>query len=59
MTKFWIQKAVGGNKGGLHRSLGVPEGKKIPASKLAAKPSDSPKVAKEKALAKTLSKMHK
>jgi hypothetical protein len=24
------------NKGGLHRALGVPEGEKIPASKLAA-----------------------
>lgn len=31
----WIQKAVPPeNKGKLHRRLGVPEGKKIPAGKL-------------------------
>lgn len=30
------QKPVTFNKGGLHRSLGVPEGEKIPASKMAA-----------------------
>jgi hypothetical protein len=57
--KQWIQKAVGKNPGGLHRSLGVPADEKIPASKLAAKPSDSQRVAKEKALAKTLGKMRK
>lgn len=34
------------NKGGLHRALGVPEGKPIPADKLAkAKASDNPHVA--------------
>jgi len=32
----------------------VPEGKKIPAKKLAVKPADSPKMAKRKTLAKTL-----
>jgi hypothetical protein len=30
------QKPVTFQKGGLHRSLGVPEGEKIPASKMAA-----------------------
>jgi hypothetical protein len=30
------QKPVTFNKGGLHRSVGVPEGQKIPASKMAA-----------------------
>lgn len=30
------QKAVSFQKGGLHRSVGVPEGQKIPASKMAA-----------------------
>ena len=30
------EKPVTFSKGGLHRSLGVPEGQKIPASKLAA-----------------------
>jgi len=31
----WIAKATQ-NKGGLHRALGVPAGKKIPVKKLAA-----------------------
>lgn len=36
-TEKWIQKSgVAENKGGLHRALGVPEGQKIPADKLAA-----------------------
>ena len=56
--KGWIAKATK-NKGGLHRSLGVPAGKKIPAGRLAPKPGDSPKVRKQKALAKTLGKMKK
>ena len=30
------QKPVTFQKGGLHRSLGVPQGEKIPASKMAA-----------------------
>ena len=30
------QKPVTFNKGGLHRSVGVPQGQKIPASKMAA-----------------------
>jgi len=52
----WI-KAATENKGGLHRALGVPEGKKIPASKLAkAAKSKNPKVRKEAALAKTLAR---
>ena len=54
----WIKGATK-NKGGLHRSLGVPEGKKIPPGRLAAKPGDSPKVKKQKALARTLGKMKK
>jgi hypothetical protein len=51
--KNWIQGATK-NKGGLHRSLHIPAGQKIPASKMAVKPGDSPKVKKEKNLAKTL-----
>lgn len=35
MAKKWIQ-ATHMNKGGLHRALGIPEGQKIPASKLVA-----------------------
>jgi hypothetical protein len=55
----WIKKATA-NKGGLHRSLGVPEGQKIPAGKLAkAANSSNPRVRKQAALAKTLGKMHK
>ena len=52
----WIKGATS-NKGALHRHLDVPEGQKIPASKLATKPSDSTTVKREKALARTLGKM--
>ena len=51
---------IGGtrNKGGLHRSLGVPEGQKIPAGKIEkATHSDNPKVRKQANLAKTLKGM--
>jgi hypothetical protein len=59
MAKNWIAGAVK-NKGGLHRALGVKEGEKIPAKKMAkAAKSGSPKVKKEVALAKTLGKMRK
>ena len=56
----WIQRAFnsGGIKaGGLHASLGIPKGQKIPASKLKVSPNDSPLVKKQKALAKTFKKM--
>jgi hypothetical protein len=43
-------------KGGLHRSLGIPQGQKIPASKLAIHPGDSTKVKREKNLAHTYAK---
>lgn len=39
------------HKGLLHKSLGVPQGKKIPASKLAIKASDSPAERKRKQFA--------
>lgn len=39
------------HKGLLHKSLGVPAGKKIPASKLTIKSSDSPAVKKRKQFA--------
>lgn len=55
----WIQKAVGKNPGGLHRSLGVKEGEKIPEAKLrAAANSKDPKVRKQASLAMTLEGMH-
>jgi hypothetical protein len=43
-------------KGGLHRSLGIPMGQKIPADELSAKPTDSTKVKRQKALARTYAK---
>jgi hypothetical protein len=56
--KNWIQKALPpSSKGKLHKALGVPEGKKIPASKLAIKPGDSALMKKRKNLAKTLTFM--
>lgn len=59
MTK-WIQKATSKNKGALHRSLGVPAGKKIPEKKLkAAEHSKNPTTAKRARLAETLKGFHK
>jgi hypothetical protein len=31
----WMEKAFAANPGALHRQMGVPEGKKIPAGRLA------------------------
>lgn len=56
--KNWIKEATK-NKGGLHRSLGVPEGEKIPAAKIAAAAKRGGKVGKQAKLAQTLSKMRK
>lgn len=57
--KKWIKGAIK-HPGALHRELGVPEGKKIPAKKMAkAAKSSNPKIRKQVALAKTLGKMHK
>lgn len=51
--------AISFRKGGLHRSLGIPEDEKIPASKLAAAAAGDygPKAKKQAALAKGLAKM--
>jgi hypothetical protein len=56
MATKWIQKAINPkHKGALHKALGVPEGEKIPAKKMAkAAKSSNPKVAKMANLAKTL-----
>lgn len=57
MAKNWIAGATK-NKGALHRKLGVPEGEKIPASKMAkAAKSSNPTTRKEVSLAKTLGKL--
>lgn len=57
--KKWIQGAIK-HPGKLHRELGVPEGKKIPAKKLnKAAHSSNPVIKKEANLAKTLKGFHK
>jgi hypothetical protein len=59
VAKKWIQGAIK-KPGALHRSLGVPEGQKIPASKLAkAAKSSNPTTRRRVALAKTLGKLRK
>ena len=48
------------SKGKLHRELGVKEGQKIPAKKLAkAEKSKNPTIKKEANLAKTLKSFHR
>jgi hypothetical protein len=54
MAKKWIQGAIK-HKGALHRDLGVPAGKKIPASKIKkAEHSKNPTIKKRAILAETL-----
>ncbi len=58
MAKNWIAGATK-NKGALHRNLGVPQGQKIPAAKVAAAAKGTGKIAKEAKLAQTLGKLRK
>lgn len=58
MAKHWIQDAIK-KPGALHKELHVPEGKKIPAKKLAAAAKKGGKEGKRARLAETLKKMHK
>ena len=44
MAKKWIQNL---EKGGLHRSLGIPGGKKIPVSKIKAAAKKGGKLGKQ------------
>lgn len=53
----WIAGAIK-HPGALHKSLGVPAGKKIPASKLRAAAKGDSKTAKRARLAITLKGMH-
>lgn len=53
----WIAGATK-NKGGLHRSLGVPQGEKIPVKKINAAAQRGGKVGKQARLAQTLRRMH-
>jgi hypothetical protein len=54
--KKWIQGAIK-KPGALHKQLGVPEGKKIPAKKLEAAADKGGKLGQRARLAKTLKKM--
>lgn len=56
MAKNWIAKATE-NKGGLHESLGVPQGEKIPKAKVNKAASKPGKVGKQARLAQTLGKL--
>lgn len=59
MAEKWIQQAIK-HKGALHKTLGVPQGEKIPEKKLKkAEHSKSAKTRKRAALAETLKAMHK
>jgi hypothetical protein len=55
--KKWIAGAIT-HPGALHKSLGVPMGKKIPAGKLAAAASKGGTLGKRARLAQTLKKFH-
>lgn len=56
--KDWIANATR-NKGALHRELGVPEGKKIPAKKLAKAAKAGGKEGERARLAETLKGLRK
>lgn len=58
MAKKWIQGAVG-KPGALHRDLGVPQGQKIPADKLASAAKKPGVVGQRARLAQTLKGMNK
>lgn len=58
MAKKWIQSAIK-KPGALHRELGVPQGKKIPAKKLEAAAKKGGKLGKRARLAETLEGFHK
>jgi hypothetical protein len=56
--KQWIQD-IGMKKGALHREMGIPQGEKIPAKKLAkASHSSNPLLRKRANLARTLKSFH-
>jgi hypothetical protein len=58
MTEKWIQKAIK-KPGALRKEMGVPAGKKIPASKLAAATKKPGKLGKRARLAETLKGLKK
>lgn len=58
MAKKWIAGAIK-HKGALHRELGVPEGQKIPAKKVAAAAKKGGTLGRRARLAETLKGLHK
>lgn len=58
MAKKFIQE-MHMKKGALHKEMHIPEGEKIPESKLNAAAKKGGKLGKRARLAKTLKKMHK
>ena len=58
MAAKFIQKAIK-RPGALHRALGIPANKKIPAAKVAAAAKKSGRVGQEARFAQTLGKMRK
>lgn len=54
----WIQSAIK-HPGALHRQLGIPAGKKIPAKTLVKAAKAGGKLGQRARLAQTMSKMHK
>lgn len=57
MAEKWIQKAIK-KPGALHKEMGVPKGKKIPAKRLAAAAKKGGKLGKRARLAETLKSFH-
>jgi hypothetical protein len=57
MAEKWIAGAIK-KKGALHKQLGVPQSKKIPAGKLAKAAKAGGKLGKRARLAKTLKSFH-
>lgn len=58
MAKKWVQGAIK-HPGALHRQLGVPAGKTIPAKKLATAAKKGGTLGRRARLAQTLKKMNK
>ena len=58
MADHWIQGAIK-HPGSLHRQMGVPQGQKIPAKKLAATAKKGGKLGKRARLAQTLKGLHR
>ena len=56
--KNFIQRAIK-KPGALHKDLGVPQGEKIPASKIAKAAKESGKVGQRARFAQTLAKIRK